>query len=503
MYNYEYVENFYNIFYKIIFFFFDINFINLYLYMFILIIILCFINKYNLNLLKKVSLFGSLFIFIYSLILLYNYNFYNSNFEEIFYLDNFINNNIIFINFIIGIDSISILFIVLTTILCPLCILISWNNIKFNLKSYLILILFTEILLILVFSVLDIFLFYILFESILIPMFLIIGVWGSRKRRIHAAYQFFLYTIFGSIIMLLSLLFIYSNLKSTDYLLLIYEYKDYTNFFSKYREYILWLCFYIGFSIKIPMVPFHIWLPEAHVEAPTAGSVLLAGVLLKLGCYGFIRFSIPLLGKANDFFLPFIYTICILGIIYCSLTIIRQIDLKKMIAYSSVIHMNFCLLGLFTSNIQSISGSFFLMLTHGIVSGGLFLSIGILYERYNTRIIKYYNGLNLFMPIFSVIFLILILSNTGFPGTGNFIGEFLVIIGVFQSNIFIIIISSLSLIFSGAFSFWLYNRVFFGYLTNNFFFWSSVNPASKIQMAIFSLSLNFLMESTNSSSNGK
>lgn len=416
-------------------------------------VIIMFIPQYSFYAIRYLALLCSIVVFIVSLFFLINLNIFDIGYQYVIHVDwlSFLN---IYVSF--GLDGISLLFIILTTFLIVLCILSSWEIIKYNIKMYYIIFLITESLLILVFSSLDLILFYIFFESILIPMFFIIGIWGSRSRRIHASYQFFIYTLLGSIFMLISLIFLNLNIGTTDIQFL--KYHD----ISLYRQLFLWLAFFASFAVKIPMFPFHIWLPEAHVEAPTAGSVLLAGILLKLGSYGFLRFSIPLLTEASVYFLPLIYSLSIIAIIYASMTTIRQIDLKKIIAYSSIVHMNFALLGLFTFNFQSIAGSYFLMLSHGIVSGGLFLCVGVLYDRYHTRLLKYYNGLNMFMPIFSICFLLLTLSNVSFPGTISFIGEFLVIIGVFQFNTFVIFFGSLSLILGGVYAFWLYNRVFFG-----------------------------------------
>jgi len=424
------------------------------------ILILFFIKEYNLLLIKQLTLLITVLVFFLSVLLVILIDFENNyNFQLIFDLKWF---EILNLKYSLGLDGLSILFILLTTFLIPLCILASWYSINYRIKLYLIAFLFTEFFLLNIFCALDLFLFYIFFESILIPMFLIIGVWGSRFRRIHASYQFFLYTLFGSLIMLSALIFIYFHVGSTDLKVI------YNSSFSNYRQLFLWFAFFLSFAVKIPMMPVHIWLPEAHVEAPTAGSVLLAGVLLKLGTYGFLRFSIPLFIYGTEFFLPLLYTFSLLAVVYSSLTTIRQIDLKKIIAYSSVVHMNFALLGLFTLNIQSLSGSIFLMLSHGIVSGGLFLCVGVIYDRYHTRILYYYNGLNYFMPIFSMFFLIFTFANIGMPGTSSFIGEFLIIIGIFQYNTVVAFLASLSLIFGAAYAVWLYNRIFFGSIQTNY-----------------------------------
>lgn len=289
-------------------------------------------------------------------------------------------------------------------------------------------------------------------------MFLMIGIWGSRQRKIHAAYQFFFYTLLGSILMLLGIIIIYLNIGTTDIQLLN------NNYLTPERQIILWLAFFSSFAVKIPMLPVHIWLPEAHVEAPTAGSVLLAGVLLKLGTYGIVRFMIPLFPEAMLYFTPLVYTMCIISVIYAAATTIRQIDLKKIIAYSSVVHMNFALLGIFTNSVQGIEGSLYFMLGHGIVSSGLFLCIGMLYDRYHTRNILYFGGLVQTMPLFSTCFLILTLANLGLPGMINFIGEFLVLIATMKISFFAIMFASAGLILGAVYGIWLCNRLIYGQL---------------------------------------
>jgi len=361
-------------------------------------------------------------------------------------------------NFYIGIDGISLFFILLTTFLVPICLLISWQSVNHLVKEFLVAFLFLETFMIAVFCMLDLLLFYVFFESVLIPMFLIIGVWGSRERKIRAAYQFFLYTLIGSLFMLLAILLIYFQVGTTDLQVLS------TVEFSERRQFFLWAAFFLSFAVKVPMIPFHIWLPEAHVEAPTAGSVILAGILLKLGTYGFLRFSIPLFPEATVYFTPLIYTLSVLGIIYASFTTLRQIDLKKIIAYSSVAHMGFVTLGLFSLNAQGIEGAILLMLSHGFVASALFLCIGILYDRTHTRLVRYYGGLVQTMPLFSFFFFVFTLGNLSLPGTSSFVGEFLILLGVFQTNTFIATLAATGMILGGAYSIWLYNRVVFGNL---------------------------------------
>nr|YP_009988307.1 NADH dehydrogenase subunit 4 [Gelidiella acerosa]QNM39445.1 NADH dehydrogenase subunit 4 [Gelidiella acerosa] len=363
----------------------------------------------------------------------------------------------------IGTDGISLFFILLTAFLTIICILISWTSINFLVKEYLICFLILEFFLIQVFSVLDLIFFYIFFESVLIPMFLIVGIWGSRQRKIRAAFQLFLYTLIGSLLMLLGILGVYFQTGTTD-IQLLWQVK-----FSEFRQLVLWLAFFSSFAIKIPMIPFHIWLPEAHSEAPTAGSVILAGVLLKIGGFGFLRFSLPMFPFASVFFSPLIFVLSLIAVIYASLTTLRQIDLKKIIAYSSVSHMGFVTIGIFSLTLQGIEGSLILMLSHGLVSSALFLCIGILYDRHKTRIIKYYNGLIQVMPLFGIFFLFFSFANLGFPGTSSFIGEFLVLLGIFKSSVFTTILASLGMIFGAAYSIWLFNRIIFGVLKNQYF----------------------------------
>lgn len=359
------------------------------------------------------------------------------------------------IHLILGIDGISLFFVILTTFLIPICLLAGWESIEKQ-KEYVIAFLVLEALTLSVFCLLDLFLFYVFFESVLIPMFFIIGIFGSRERKIRAAYQFFLYTLLGSVLMLLGILMIYSQTGTTQVELL------YTAEFTEISQIILWLSFFASFAVKVPMVPVHIWLPEAHVEAPTAGSVILAGIMLKLGTYGFLRFSIPLFPEASLYFTPLVFTMSVIAVMYTSLTTVRQVDLKKIIAYSSVAHMNFVTLGLFSLNPQGVEGSLLLMISHGLVSPALFLCIGALYDRHKTRLLRYYGGTVRTMPIFSSVFLFFTMGNISLPGTSSFVGEFLVLTGTYQANPFICVLGATGMVLGAAYSLWLYNRVTFG-----------------------------------------
>jgi proton-translocating NADH-quinone oxidoreductase chain M len=408
------------------------------------------------NLIKQIAFLFSSVAFIFSLFLWIFFDNSTSNFQ---YIEFFNWSTIFNINFFFGIDGISLFFILLTTLLTYICILISWMNVKKQVKSYMILFLLIEFFLIIVFSILDIVAFYVFFESILIPMFFIIGIWGSRTRKLKAAYQFFLYTLLGSLFMLLAIFVIFFETGVTDFLLL-------NNFaYEEEKETFLWLAFFFSFSIKVPMVPFHIWLPEAHVEAPTSGSVVLAGILLKMGTYGLLRFLICLFPCSSIFFTPLVFTMSIIAIIYTSLTTIRQVDLKKIIAYSSIAHMGFVTIGIFSFNLFGVEGSLIIMLSHGFVSSGLFLCIGVLYERHHTRLIKYYSGIGQVMPIFSSFFLFFSISNLAFPATSSFVGEFLTLVGCLFNNTFTALLALTTMVLGAVYSLWFCNRILFGFLS--------------------------------------
>nr|QYC61940.1 NADH dehydrogenase subunit 4 [Guinardia delicatula] len=423
------------------------------------VILLLVTPSWNKNLLKTISLFITSLTFILSLGLWILFDKSTGNFQfvdKIFWAPN------LNLNFTIGIDGISLFFIILTTLLIFLCLLTSWNSIHFNLKEYLISFLIMEFFLIGVFCVLDLLLFYVFFESVLIPMYLIIGVWGSRERKIRAAYFFFLYTLLGSVLMLLAVLYIYYQVGTTDYEVLL------STLLTPTEQKFLWLAFFASFATKVPMVPMHIWLPEAHVEAPTAGSVILAGVLLKLGTYGLIRFSFPLFPEASFYFTPLVYAIAVIGIIYTSFTAIRQTDFKRIIAYTSVAHMNLVIVGMFSFNNIGLEGAILQSLSHGFVASALFLIIGVVYERHHTRMVKYYGGLVHVMPVYIFIFLFFTMANIGLPGTGSFIGEFLILVGSYQLNSTITFFSATGMVLGGCYSLWLFNRIAYGNLKTQY-----------------------------------
>ena len=403
---------------------------------------------------KYVSLFISLANLLLSLYLWIVFNKDNSNFQ-------FVENRewLGIINYKVGIDGISILFVILTTFITPLCILSVNSTIKYRLKEFLISILVMESLMIGVFCSLDLVIFYLFFEGGLIPMFLIIGIWGG-ERRVYSAFKFFLYTLLGSVLMLVAIITIYWVTGTTDVVEL------YSIGIPKELQNILWLAFFSSFAVKTPMWPVHTWLPDAHVEAPTAGSVLLAAILLKMAGYGFIRFSLGLFPIASEYFIPFVYTLSIVAIIYTSLVALMQEDMKKLIAYSSVAHMGFVTLGIFTMTQQGIEGSIFQMISHGLVSAALFLCVGVVYERKHTRLIKDYGGLVSEMPKYAIVFMVFTLGAVGLPGTTGFIGEFLILMGTFKKSFIAAILASLGVILSAAYMLWLYRRVVFGRLNN-------------------------------------
>ena len=361
-----------------------------------------------------------------------------------------------FIQFNFFIDILSILLIILTTWIIFLCI-INTNQIFIN-PLYFITLFSLNFSIIIVFMISNILWLYVFFEASLIPMYILINVWGSRERKIRAGFYFFLYTVFGSSFMLTGLLIIYDQTET----LLLNQIICFD--FTFEQQVILWFCFFMGFAVKIPIMPSHLWLPEAHVEAPTIGSVILASLPSKLGGYGFIRILLPLFPLATNFFLPIVYMLALISILYASVISLRQIDMKRIIAYSSIAHMNVVVLGIFSNTLHGIIGAIFLMIAHGLVSGALFLLVGVLYERYHSRLLNYYTGLLQVMPLFSVIFCFFSLANLSLPGTCNFIGEFLNLIGILQANTAVLVLSGMTTIGSAVYSLWLFNRICFGQL---------------------------------------
>ena len=418
--------------------------------------IFIFFSKSNNNLtIKYLALFVSFANFILSLYLWYLFDTTTSEFqflEERSWIKGFI-------NYKVGVDGISILFIILTTFITPLCVVSVNDTIKNRLKDFLVAILIMESLMIGVFCSLDLVVFYLFFEGGLIPMFLIIGIWGGEKR-VYSAFKFFLYTLLGSVLMLVAIISIYWMTGTTD---VTYLYN--IGIDAKYQN-LLWLAFFSSFAVKTPMWPVHTWLPDAHVEAPTAGSVLLAAILLKMAGYGFIRFSLGLFPIASEYFVPLVYFLSLVAIIYTSLVALMQEDMKKLIAYSSVAHMGFVTLGIFTITQQGLEGSIYQMISHGLVSAALFLSVGVLYERTHTRLINNYGGLVSIMPKYAIIFMIFTLGAVGLPGTSGFVGEFLILMGAFKKSFLVATIASLGVILAAAYMLWLYKRIIFGIVIN-------------------------------------
>ncbi len=362
------------------------------------------------------------------------------------------------INYHMGVDGISMFFVLLSTLLTPICIGASWNAIQDKVKEYMVAFLVLETMMVGMFCALDFVAFYIFFEAVLIPMFLIIGVWGG-PRRVYAAFKFFLYTLLGSVLMLLAILVAYFQAGTTDIpTLMAFD-------FPLNLQYWMWLAFFASFAVKVPMWPVHTWLPDAHVEAPTAGSVILAGVLLKMGGYGFLRFSLPMLPEASEFFTPLVYGISIVAVIYTSLVALAQEDMKKLIAYSSIAHMAFVTVGIFAGNEQAIAGSIIQMLSHGIVSAALFLCVGVVYDRIHSREIETYGGLVHRMPFYAFVFLLFTLASVGLPGTSGFVGEILVLVGTFKANTWVAALIATGMVLGAAYMLYLYRRVIFGELT--------------------------------------
>ena len=418
------------------------------------------IPKHQSFLIRFVGMFFSFFSFFFSL---FFWIFFDDSISKLQFVEEITWISFLNIHFFFGIDCISLFFILLSTFLIPLCLFSSWSTIFVHVKEFFILFFILEIFLLLAFSVSDLFLFYVFFESLLIPTYFLIGIWGSRERKLRASFLFFIYTLFGSVFMFLGIIYLFLFFGSTNLEILFF------NSFEILEEKIVWLSFFIAFGSKIPMFPIHFWLPEAHVEAPTSGSVILAGILLKLGSYGFLKFLVCLFPNASFFFTPLIFTISILGIVYASFTAIRQTDLKRIIAYSSVAHMNLIVMGIFCFNSTGLAGAIFQSLSHGFVSSAFFLLIGILYDRFHSRILFYYTGLVHTMPLFVFVFFILTLANIAMPLTSSFVGEFLILAGIIKISISAVFFSSLNIILSCIYSLWLFNRIAYGNLKLQYF----------------------------------
>ncbi|MSO68864.1 MAG: NADH-quinone oxidoreductase subunit M [Alphaproteobacteria bacterium] len=404
---------------------------------------------------RLVALWTSIVTFALALVLIGSFDISNPGYqfvENVPWLPEF------GISYHLGVDGISLFFVALTTFLTPICIIASWESIQNRVREYMVAFLVMQVLVVGVFCALDFVMFYIFFEGQLIPMFLIIGVWGG-ERRVYSAFKFFLYTLVGSVLFLIAILYMYLQVGTTDIPTIT------AHEFTRETQIWLWLALFASFAVKMPMWPFHTWLPDAHVEAPTAGSVILAGILLKMGGYGFIRFSLPMLPEASDFFTPFMFTLSVVAIIYTSLVALMQEDMKKLIAYSSVAHMGIVTLGIFTFTQQGIEGGIFQMLSHGIISAALFLCVGVVYDRVHTRQIAAYGGLVHRMPIYAVVFLVFTLASVGLPSTSGFVGEFLAMVGAFTANTWVATTAMIGIILGAAYMLWLYRRVIFGELT--------------------------------------
>lgn len=404
---------------------------------------------------RWVALWTSVVTFVLSLVLWANFDHTSSEFQLV---DRYDWMPLLNIGYHVGVDGISMPFVMLSTFLVPLCILASWNSVSKNVSEYMIAFLVLETLMVGMFSALDFVLFYLFFEGVLIPMFLIIGIWGG-PRRVYAAFKFFLYTLLGSVLMLLAIIYIYFDVGSTNIPLAL------TTRFDPFIQTWLWLAFFASFAVKVPMWPVHTWLPDAHVEAPTGGSVILAGVLLKMGGYGFIRFSLPMFPEASEFFTPMVFALSIVAIIYTSLVALAQTDMKKLIAYSSVAHMGMVTLGIFTIDSAGVGGAVTQMVSHGLVSAALFLCVGVIYDRIHTREISAYGGLVQRMPIYAGVFMLFTFASIGLPGTSGFVGEFLVLLGTFKVNTWAATLAATGMVLGAAYALWLYRRIVFGKLT--------------------------------------
>ncbi len=403
------------------------------------------------------ALWTSLIVFAISLVLWVKFDISDPGFqfkESVSWLPEF------GVGYRMGVDGISVLFVLLSTALTPICILASWDAITVRVREYMLAFLVLETMMVGMFSAQDFIVFYMFFEGVLIPMFLIIGVWGGA-RRVYASFKFFLYTLAGSILMMLALLAIWYHAGTTDLAVLM------QTPFPARMQFWLFLAFFASFAVKVPMWPVHTWLPDAHVEAPTAGSVILAGVLLKMGAYGFLRFSLPMLPQASQQFAPMMFTLGVVAVIYTSLVALAQTDMKKLIAYSSVAHMGVVIIGIFTFNAQGLQGALFQMLSHGIVSAALFLCVGVIYDRIHTRDIARYGGLATRMPAYALVFMVFTMASVGLPGTSGFVGEFLVLVGAFKISLYLAYLASFGMILGAVYMLYLYRRVIFGVITRD------------------------------------
>jgi NADH-quinone oxidoreductase subunit M len=405
---------------------------------------------------RTIALVSSLITFFLSIRLWLDFDTTTANFQYVERLPWIASLNV---QYYLGLDGISLFMVLLTTLLQPICILASWHAIEKRVAEFMIAFSVLEALVIGVFCALDAMLFYIFFEAVLIPMYLIIGIWGGQNR-IYAAFKFFLYTLAGSVLFLVALLYLYFQFGTFDIPVLIQQ----TPSLPLEAQKLLWLGMFIAFAVKVPMWPVHTWLPDAHVQAPTAGSVILAGILLKMGGYGFLRFSLPMLPQASVAYAEFVYILSVIAVIYTSLVALRQQDMKKLIAYSSVAHMGFVTLGLFTFNQQGVEGGIIQMISHGVVSGALFLCVGVVYDRLHTREIERYGGLVQVMPRYALLFMLFTMASVGLPATSGFVGEFLVLVGIFQANHLYAFLAASGMVLGAAYALWLYRRIIFGEL---------------------------------------
>ena len=408
---------------------------------------------------RIIALFTTIVTFVVSLLAWFGFDSSKADFQFVEMHDWFSGLNI---SYHLGIDGISLFMVLLTTFLMPICILCSWESIKTRVRAFMVSFLLLEMMVIGVFISLDVVMFYTFFEGMLIPMYLIIGIWGGN-RRIYAAYKFFLYTFAGSVLFLVAILYLYNVFGTTS----IPELMKQAPQLSPHVQHMLWLAMFASFAVKVPMWPVHTWLPDAHVQAPTAGSVILAGILLKMGAYGFLRFSLPMLPEASHYFAPLVFTLSIIAVIYTSLVALMQQDMKKLIAYSSVAHMGFVTIGIFAFNMQGIEGAIVQMISHGLVSGALFLCVGVVYDRLHTREIDRYGGVVNVMPKYAAIFMFFTMASVGLPSTSGFVGEFLVLLGIFKVNTLVAFLATTGVVLGAAYMLWLYRRVVFGAVAND------------------------------------